>query len=247
MLVEGRRLRNRRLGRRWLGNRPSGRRRLGRRWLGNRPSGRRRAAREKAAREKRVIVLAALSLLLVVAAISAAVIFANSGGGPQSSTKGHGATTPRRPSPTKGSQHPPHVTPVTYEAEGGANRILPPSTAETCDAMLNCSNGRAVQIGEGSCEDGVSICGELYIEDVKAPASGTYAVTIYYNASGDMYFYMQVNNGSAARVDTPGNWVNEPVKLGKAVVKVKLSKGQNILHLYNHENYGPSIDRVVVS
>lgn len=130
--------------------------------------------------------------------------------------------------------------PETYEAEAPANTLL--GSART-SVYPNASGGVVVQtlgtwggtVGEGA----------LRFNDVTAPASGTYVLTIY---------YVQPNNEPTrtALVTASGSGSISVTVAGNATccsaqrIRVELDAGANSITFSNPSGHAPAIDKIVL-
>jgi Alpha galactosidase A/Alpha galactosidase C-terminal beta sandwich domain/Carbohydrate binding module (family 35) len=122
---------------------------------------------------------------------------------------------------------------TAYEAESSANTLAGGARVQTCSA---CSGGAKVgYIGKG---------GTLRVNQVTAPAAGTYQLTVFYT-DGDNGRSLSVStNGGAATTyffASTGSFST----VGVRQVPVSLNAGANTVLLANASAYGPDVDRIV--
>ena len=123
---------------------------------------------------------------------------------------------------------------ASYEAEAAGNTLGGRAVARTCGA---CSGGRKVGfIGNGSANS-------VTVNNVAAPAAGSYPLTIHYLLSGSRSFFVSVNGGIATQVSLTGSsWS----VVATREVAVSLRLGANTIRFFNNGAWAPDLDRIVV-
>ncbi len=131
--------------------------------------------------------------------------------------------------------------PETYEAEAPANTLIGSARAQT---YPDASGGVIVQtLGQWGAGVGE---GALRFNDVTAPASGTYDLTIYYVDPN--------NEPTRTALVTASGYGSVPVTVaGNAtccstqMIRVDLNAGTNSITFSNPNGHAPAIDKIVIS
>ncbi len=119
------------------------------------------------------------------------------------------------------------------------------------EASNNTLAGDARTIGCGGCSGGTRVGylggnGTLTINNVNAPSSGTYTLTIAYtNGDNSRTAYISSNGGTATAFTFPGTggWDN----VGTYIVPITLQSGQNTITFANSSGWAPDIDHIQVT
>ncbi|MBL8231524.1 MAG: VWA domain-containing protein, partial [Bryobacterales bacterium] len=131
-------------------------------------------------------------------------------------------------------------TAASFEAESPAN-TLTGSTAANCST---CSNGQRV---DGIGKHGAGAAGTLRFNGVNAPASGLYALNVYYaNPDKTPRSASVVVNGLATNLSFVGNTTGSLSAVTFATVQVYLVSGANTIEFQNAVTPSPSIDRITI-
>ncbi len=128
----------------------------------------------------------------------------------------------------------------TYNADSSSNTIVAPAQVVSCSG---CATGHKVGGYDGG-------NGSLTFNNVYAPASGTYNLTIY-GADGDSPGYRTVSvsvNGSTTPQSANISGNNWNADAPPVTIQVQLNAGSNSLKFYTlPSDYSPQLDYIVIS
>ncbi len=142
---------------------------------------------------------------------------------------------------------------VSYEGEASANTFSGQAVGYTCaEAFSKFGFGSDPQTAAGACSGGTKVrflgnnsSNYVTVNNVYAPAAGTYKMTVYaYSADvNPRTFYISANGGSAKTISmsSPGWQVQSALD-----TTVTLKAGNNSIKFYNNSAWGPDLDRIVV-
>jgi hypothetical protein len=151
------------------------------------------------------------------------------------------ANCPPTPTPTPMPSPTPSPTPAPFnlsiEAEDSGNTLGGGATIEGCSA---CSGGKGVgYIGYGTSN------AYLVFNNVTAPASGQYRLTLYYMSDTDRTADITVNGTAVQTVSFPSTGSFQT--LGSVSTTVTLKQGGNTLKYSNASTRAPDLDRIVLT
>jgi hypothetical protein len=141
----------------------------------------------------------------------------------------------------------------SYEAEDSANSFGGAAIGSACaEAFSKFGFGSDPLTAAGACSGGSKVrflgntsSNYVTVNNVYAPAAGSYKMTIYaYSGNVDpRTFYISANGGSARTVSmiSPGWYVQAALD-----TTVTLRAGSNSIKFYNNSAWAPDLDRIVV-
>ena len=139
-----------------------------------------------------------------------------------------------------------------YEAEALGNTLAGTSVSTSCPEAYNKvigSNDPGMTVG--ACGGGAKIrnmggssSSYVTINNINAPAAGTYTLTVYAVSKDPRTFYLSANGGSATTVDLDGPDWTTPIAV---TTSITLKAGINSLKLYNNSSMTPDLDRIKVT
>jgi alpha-galactosidase len=122
-----------------------------------------------------------------------------------------------------------------YEAEASVNTLLNGASIGDC---ASCSAGKKVNnLGNGA----------VIINHINVPASGNYAMNVYYIVGDNArsFYYTVNNNGDVVNLTTPstGSWST----VGSVKTTIALTAGDNTIKFDKAGGYAPDLDRITIS
>jgi alpha-galactosidase len=132
----------------------------------------------------------------------------------------------------------------------GAVAMPPVQNIYEADASGNTLSGQAVLLS-CDCLDGNSIgyigndpANFVTINNVQAPAGGSYEMTVYASVDGTRSFSASVNGGIPVKIDMTGTSFSVPSISGTVV---ELNAGSNSIQFSNATAWAPNLDHIVLS
>ncbi len=123
--------------------------------------------------------------------------------------------------------------PTSYEAEAATNTLANGAQIMPCGG---CSGGQ--KVGD------VGYKGTLQFNNISAPFSGNYTLTIYYCSGEQRNASVSVNGGTAVVLtfQPTGSFTT----VGSQVITVHLNAGTNTILIFNVDHWAPDFDRITV-
>jgi alpha-galactosidase len=138
----------------------------------------------------------------------------------------------------------------------GASGTAPSQTVYEADAQADTLTGEVVvqpcpNHNGYSCLDGNNVTGlgdgasnSIVMNDVKAPSSGPYNMTVYAEVKGTETFFISVNRATPTQLTVTGYTTTIPVATG---MRVQLNAGANSIEFSNPIADAPDLDHIVIS